>query len=116
MKDDVFYGTSSLSRQQQEWMLRKAHSICQRWWFDKLDCGESCARQRVEGISFEEGMAHFGDRALMNVVLRPAVYAPTEEFLEVSFRSFESPIEYFLWIAVSPDRADEIVHGLSLRP
>ena len=61
-------------------------------------------------------MQHFGESAVTYVVLRPPVYSPSEEFLEVSFRSSESPVEYFLWIAVSPDRAEEIVHDLPLRP
>jgi hypothetical protein len=32
--------------------------------------------------------------------------------LEVGFRSMESPVDYFLWIIVSLDRAAEITHGL----
>ena len=58
MDHDVFYDTAKLSRSEQEDLLRKAHSICERWWFDKLDCSESFARQRVKDISFEDAMDH----------------------------------------------------------
>jgi hypothetical protein len=67
---DIFYDTAKLSRHEQEVVLRKAHSICERWWFDKLDCLESFARQQVKGISFEDAMGHFVEGALMNVIHR----------------------------------------------
>ena len=51
MNWDIFYDTVKLSRPEQENMLRKAHSIGERWWFDKLDTFESFARQRVKDIS-----------------------------------------------------------------
>ena len=60
MDYDIFYDTSKLSHQEQEALLRKAHSICESWWFDELDCSVSWRRQRVHGILSEEGMSHFG--------------------------------------------------------
>jgi hypothetical protein len=72
---DIFYDTAKLSRHEQEVVLRKAHSICERWWFDKLDCLESFARQQVKGISFEDAMGHFVEGALMNVIHRRQILA-----------------------------------------
>jgi hypothetical protein len=110
---DVFYDTSRLSHQEQNALLRKAHSICERWWFDKLDCSESYARQMVEDISFEEAMSHFVEGALMKVIHRKPVVPLDEEHLEVVFRSMETRVDHFLWIIVPLDRADEIVDGLA---
>ncbi len=70
MEPDIFYDTSKLSRSEREAVLRKAYSIRERWWFDKLDCSESFARRRVKDISFEEVMDHFVEGALMSVIHR----------------------------------------------
>ena len=61
-RDDELQGDSN-SIKNQKAMLQKAHSICERWWFDKLDCSESFARQRVKDISFEDAMDHFAKGA-----------------------------------------------------
>jgi hypothetical protein len=110
---DIFYDTAKLSRPEQEIVLRKAHSICERWWFDKLDCLESFARQQVKGISFEDAMGHFVEGALMNVIYRRQILPLDEPHLEVGFRSMELPVDYFLWIIVPLKRADEIVIGMT---
>jgi len=94
-------------------VLRKAHSICERWWFDKLDCLQSFARQQVKGISFEDAMGHFVEGALMNVIYRRQILPLDEPHLEVGFRSMESPVDYFLWIIVPLKRADKIVIGMT---
>ena len=112
MDRDIFYNTAKLSHPEQEAMLRKAHSICERWWFDKLDCSESFARQRVKDISFEDAMRHFVEGSLMNVIRRRQILSLEQPHLEVGFRSIESPIDYFLWIIVPLNRADDIVHGM----
>ena len=113
MDQDIFYDTDKLSRSEQEAMLRKAHSICERWWFDKLDCSESFARQRVKDISFEDAMGHFVDGALMRVIHRRQVLPIDEPHLEVVFRSMEMPVDYFLWIIVPLNRAKEVVDGMT---
>jgi hypothetical protein len=113
MDQDIFYDTSKLSRSEQEAKLRKAYSICERWWFDKLDCRESIARQRVKDISFEDAMEHFVKGSLMVVIHRRYVIAMDEPYLEVGFRSMESPIDYFLWIIVPLESANEITTGMT---
>jgi hypothetical protein len=113
MDRDIFYDTAKLSCSEQETLLRKAHSICDRWWFDRLDCSESFARQRVEGISFEDAMQHFVEGALMNVIHRRQILSLDQPHLEVGFRSMESPVDYFLWIIVPLNRAEEIVQGMT---
>ncbi|MBU0992441.1 MAG: hypothetical protein KJ737_08100 [Proteobacteria bacterium] len=50
MDQDIYYGTTQLSRSEQEAILQKAYTICQKWWFDKLDCSISFARQWVKNI------------------------------------------------------------------
>jgi len=112
MEQDTSYNTGSLSHTEQEGLLRKAHAICETWWFDKLDCAESWARQRVEDIAFEEAMGHFAERALTTVIHRRQSISMGGPHIEVGFRSMESPVDYFLWIIVSLDRADEITNGL----
>ncbi|MEA3360043.1 MAG: hypothetical protein U9R17_11655 [Thermodesulfobacteriota bacterium] len=109
---DIFYDTAKLSRPEQETMLRKAHSIGERWWFDKLDTSESFARQRVKDISFEDAMRHFVEGSLMNVIRRRQILSLGKPHLEVGFRSMKSPVDYFLWIIVPLSRADDIVHGM----
>ena len=116
MAQDTFYDTDRLPRGQQEALLRKAHDICERWWFDKLDCSESWARQAVHDISFEEAMRHFVEGALMVVIHRKLIIPLEGPHLEVGFRSMETPADYFLWIIVPLDRADEIVKGLVEMP
>jgi len=113
MAQDIFYDTAKLSCFEQEAILRKAHSICERWWFDKLDCSESFARQRVKEISFEDAMGHFVEGALMNVIHRRQIIPMDESHLEVGFRSMEIPVDYFLWIIVPLHRAAEIVNGMT---
>ena len=113
MDRDIFYDTAKLSRSEQETMLQKAHSICDRWWFDRLDCSESLARQRVEDISFEDAMQHFVEGALMNVIHRRQIIPLDQPHLEVGFRSMESPVDYFLWIIVPLNRAEGIVQGMT---
>ena len=113
MDQNISYDMSSLSRTEQERLLRKAHSMCQEWWFDKLDCSESWARQRVKDISFEEAMSHFGKSALTNVIHRRQIVPIDPPHLEVGFRSMESPVDHFLWIIVPLDCVDEITNGLA---
>jgi hypothetical protein len=113
MDQDVFYDTAKLSCAEQEAMLRKAHSICERWWFDKLDCSKSFARQRVKDISFEDAMGHFGKGALMNVIHRRQIVPMDDPHLEVGFRSMEIPVDYFLWIIVPLNHAADIVNGIT---
>lgn len=116
MSDDIFYDTTKLSHKEQEKLLRKAYSICESWWFDKLDCEESIARQRVKGVSFEEAMSHFVEGSFMRVIQRNPVTRLDEPHLQVVFRSMESRVDYFLWIVVPLDRGDEIVDGMTHLP
>ncbi len=111
MKHDTFYDTGKLSRSEQEDLLRKAHSICENWWFDKLDCSISFAREQVKNISFEEAMEHFVEGALMNVIERNQILLD-KPCLEVGFRSMERPVDYFLWIIIPLENADDIVKGM----
>ena len=113
MDQDIFYDTAKLSHDEQEAILRKAHSISERWWFDKLDCSESYARQRVEGVAFEDAMEHFVEGALLRVIHRRPVIPMDEPHIEAVFRSMENPVDYFLWIVVPLNRASEIVNGMT---
>ena len=113
MERDVFYDTDRLSHEQQEALLRKAHDICETWWFDKLDCSESPARQRLQEISFEEAMGHFVDGSLTRVIHRKPLIRTDEPHLQVVFRSMEIPVDHFLWIRVPLDKADQITDGLA---
>ncbi len=113
MEQDIFYDTAKLSHSEQKAILRKAYSISERWWFDKLDCSVSIARQRVKNISFEDAMDHFAEGALMNTILRRQTLPVDEPHLEVGFRSMETPIDYFLWVIVPLKHADDIVDGMS---
>ena len=110
MNQDIFYDTSVLSHSEQKALLQKAHSICEKWWFDKLDCLESFARQRVKDISFEEAIIHFTKGALMNVIHRQQILSTDKPHLEVGFRSMEDPVDYFLWIIVPLKHADDILN------
>lgn len=112
MQQDIFYDVDDIPHDEQEIMLRKAYSICQCWHFDKLDCRESFARQEVKDISFEEAMSHFVNDALMRVIQRQPIFESDEPYLQVNFRSMESPIDYFLWIRIPIEKADEIIKGL----
>ena len=97
----------------EEKLLRKAYSICDKWWFDKLDCRESFARQRVDNISFEEAMSHFVEKSLMRIIHHRAVIPlDGKPFLQVRFRSMEDPVDYFLWIIVDLKHKREFIEGL----
>ena len=113
MELDIFYDTSGLSHSEQKTLLRKAHAICERWWFDKLDCTESFARQLVKGISFEDAMDHFVEGAFMSVIHRNPVIKLDEPHLEVGFRSMEMPVDYFLWIIIPMNHAADITNGMT---
>ncbi len=113
MNQDIFYDTAKLSRSEQEVLLWKAHSICERWWFDKLDCSVSFSRQLVKDISFENAMTHFVEDALMNVIHRRQILPMEKSHLEVSFRSMELPVDYFLWIIVSLKHATDIINEMT---
>ena len=113
MERDIFYDTSKLSHCEQKAMLRKAYAICERWWFDKLNCSESFARQLVKGISFEDAMDHFVEGAFMSVIHRKPVIKLDEPHLEVGFRSMERPVDYFLWIIVPMKQAADIINGMT---
>ncbi len=112
---DIFYDTDGLMPPELEALLRKAHSICENWWMDKLDCSVSFARQRVPDVSFEEAMRHFREAALVNVIHRQQIIPACGPHLEVSFSSMEHPVDYFLWIIVPLERAAEIVAELPVR-
>ncbi len=113
MERDIFYNTDKLTHSEQEKLLRKAYSICDKWWFDKLDCRESFARQRVEEISFEEAMTHFVKGAKMVVIQRQhMLYCEDKPYLEVGFCSMQSPVDYFLWIIVDLKHKHEFIKGL----
>ena len=64
--------------------------------------------------SFEEAMSHFGKAAFVSVIHRRQVIPLDEHYLEVGFSSMEHPIDYFLWIIVPLDKADQIVDGLKV--
>ena len=113
MKQDIFYDTDKLSQSERKDILQKAYSLSERWWFDKLDCSESIARQRLKDISFEDAINHFVEGALMRVILRRQTLPVDEPYLEVSFRSMEAPIDYFLWIIVSLKHADNVIDGMT---
>ncbi len=113
MDRDIFYDTSKLSRSDQEAILRKAHSLCDRWWFDKLNCSESFARQRMKDITFEDAMDHFVEGALMNVIHRRQILPLDKPCLEVGFRSMEMPVDFFLWIIVPLKHADDIINRMT---
>ena len=112
---DIFYDTDGLTHAELEALLRKAHSVCERWWMDKLDCAVSFARQRVADVSFEDAMRHFRHGAFFTVIHRKQVVPAYGPHLEVGFSSMERPVDYFLWIIVPLDRAAEIVDGLPVR-
>jgi hypothetical protein len=95
MEQDIFYNADKLSHKEMEALLRKAHSICKKWWLDKLDCSESWARQRVKGATFEAAMFHFVDDVFRFVINRKPVLKINTRHLVVGFRSMES-IDYFL--------------------
>ena len=114
MERDIFYNADNLSRKEMEALLRKAQSICKRWWLDKLDCSESWARQKVEEATFEEAMTHFVDGAFRFVIDRKPALKIDTRHLEVGFRSME-PIDYFLWIIVPTEQANEITQRLEVR-
>jgi len=113
MEQDIIYDTAKLSHSEQKAILQKAYSISERWWFDKLDCSVSIARQRVKDISFEDAMDHFVEGALMNVILRRQTLPVDEPHLEVGFRSMEIPIDCFLWIIVPLKHEDDVVDGMT---
>ncbi len=108
---DIFYDTSSLTCAEKEQLLRKAYSICSDWWVERLDCSVSCARQRVSDATFEDAMGHFSENAFFVVIHRRQILMIDEPYLEVAFSSME-PIDYFLWIIVPLQSANEIVKGL----
>jgi len=110
---DIFYETKGLTYAQKEALLRKAYSICSKWWLDKLDCSVSWSRQRVLDASFEDAMSHFSDCAFFVVIHRRQILMIDEPYIEVAFRSMEG-IDYFLWIIVPLECADEIVNGLPI--
>lgn len=110
---EIFYDVSRLSHAEQEALLRKAHSLSDRWHFDKLDCSESYARQKIDGIPFEDAMTHFIGKAHMVVILRQKVLKFEDPHLEVGFRSMEDPVDYFLWIVVPLKHLQEITNGLT---
>ncbi len=115
MERDIFYDTDKLIDAEQENLLRKAYAICEKWWFDKLDCRESFARQRIENISFEEAMNHFVKSAKMVVIQRQQMLFKGEKpYLEVGFRSMENPIDYFLWIIIPLKHKNKIIEGFDL--
>jgi len=66
----------------------------------------------VKDISFEDAMRHLVEGSLMNVIRRRQILSLEQPHLEVSFRSMESPVDYFLWIIVPLNRANDIVHGM----
>jgi hypothetical protein len=113
MDQDIFYDTSKLSHSEQKAILQKAYPICEKWWFDKLDCSESFARQLVKGISFEDAMDHFVEGALMSVIHRKPIIQLDEPHLEVGFRSMEMPVDHFLWIIVPMKHAADIIDGMT---
>lgn len=114
MEQDIFYDTDKLTRSAQEKLLRKAYSVCDKWWFDKLDCSESFARQRVKNISFDEAMSHFVEGAFMRIIHRRLIIPLDEKpYLEVCFRSMESPVDYFLWIIVDLKYKNKFIKGLA---
>ena len=112
---DTSYATENLSREQQEKLLQKAHSLCMLWWLDKLDCSVSLAREIVKGATFEEAMAHFVPGTRVTVIHRRPICSDEEEIIEVGFRSMEEPADYFLWIIVPMDKADVVLKGLKER-
>ena len=111
-QQDIFFDVEALPLVEREAILRKAHDICEDWWLDKLDCSESYSRQRIDGVSFDEAMEHFGPDALFRVIHRFPVMAIEKERLEVVFRSMKQPVDYFLWIIVPLEREAEITAGL----
>jgi len=111
---DTFYDVQGLTLEQSEALIWKARGVCERWWVDKLDCRESFCRQSID-MSFEEVMSRFGEKSHFVVIHRRPPIGFPDEYLEVGFRTMESPVDYFLWIVVPLERKDEVVGGLKER-
>jgi hypothetical protein len=61
-------------------------------------------------------MRHFSERALMVVIQRNRIFFEDEKpYLEVGFRSMESPVDYFLWIIVTLKESKKITKGMTVR-
>lgn len=112
---DAFYAIERLPRAAQADRLRLAHGLCEHWWLDKLDCRESFRRQLVDGATFEDAMSHFVAGALAVVIHRRRAQWGEPDYIEVGFRSMESPVDYFLWIVVPLEKAELVLAGLDVR-
>lgn len=89
-------------------MLNRAKAVCKHWWVDALDCSVSFCRQRVM-VPFEDIMARFKPDSLFNIVHRNL---SPENHLEISFRTMDSEIDYFLWIILDPIYIPDFTSGL----
>lgn len=94
---NIFYNLN-LDYEDRIQLMRQAYAIKKDWWFDKLDCGKSFHRQRVE-VNFEEALTHLKPNSLCSLIYRNNEW---ENFYEVGFRSMEDLVDYFLWIVVDP--------------
>ena len=59
-------------------------------------------------MSFDEIMAKFNDKAMFNIIHRTL---HPENFLELSFRTMDTGIDYFLWIILDPIHIPEFTKG-----
>lgn len=90
----IHYDATQCTTEQFVTILKEAHAVCKRWWFDKLD--NSVRRERVEGITFEDSLAYFTKDARPVVIERRGDHLD-EPYSEIGFHTIASP-SFFLWV------------------
>ena len=110
-KQHIHYNVRDLSLEEKRDLLKKAFDNKYNWWVDKLDCRESCARQKID-MSFDKIMEHLTEKAFVTLIHRMSHSKRDPDYLEIGFSSMESPIDYFLWIHVSLSKKEEFIKNI----
>ena len=106
-----FYKTEHLTFDEKKQILNEARKKCFIWWVDKLDCGVSWSRKKIE-MSFEDIMKKFNEKSYLVITLRDRIIEGM--YIEICFKTYESP-NYFLWVRMTIENEVFFINKYNLK-
>lgn len=112
-KNNIVYNISDLSLNQKIELIKQAHSTCNKWFAESLDCSKSCARQSIE-MAFEDLLKDFNNNSELHVLKRYDVIL--DGYLcEIAFVIHVNSIQYFFWSYLKNVDFKYLIEGYNLQ-
>ena len=103
-------------RELAEKIIRECLELSDFTSVDELDCSKSFARQVTDKTVSEVLKIGFNNKAtLYNFIYRPDLYGYYEAYFDIGFCTIGIKPEYFLWLNLTPENAQNIIDKYKLQ-